>query len=609
MKKRTIQPIVLIFLLFAGTQGLFAQKKAEVPYDEKAENLVALGKKYLNAGSYLDASLTFPMAVQRPFNQKTTVAIYLAGLSFYHLDEAERSLEYFNRLLKDYPASRYREDALYHKGLLGMQNERPSKRDDALYNLLSLHKDTQDGELKSEIESSVKHFLANVWELEALQRNFRLADEIHRPFFVEAECIRYEKNEDGYAALTRINEFEEAGGKLTRYLSELKAKYEGGEIRNLNRINIAVFMSFNLQLLDTARNVPSRSRRALHFLEGMQIAFDSLGKDLGKQVNVRVFDTRGNKERVAAQVDSLDQFRPDIIIGGVRTDVNFLIGQYAERSQAVQIIPRNILDTLIYNRRNVFLAHPSVVTQGKEMARFLVEGEFKKKFLVINDQTYYSDRLSRGFVNQIKEMKDLGVTVVEKRIPWQYELNKESLPSFIRGLKNAGYDALYVPVASEETAGLIISELSYHNVKTEIAGSPDWSRFNIIDPDIKTRFNLKYTTNFYQRNDSTGYADFARTCQYRFGFQPEDYACFGYDIGGFIIQTLKNANALQSLADNFRESSPYLGLHEDISFVGTQGNQRVNIVKFENGKITKVNFYNEKQEFIQVGPEDNPGGR
>ena len=50
-------------------------------------------------------------------------------------------------------------------------------------------------------------------------------------------------------------------------------------------LNIAIFLSLNLQTLDTAQAVPRKSLWATEMLEGMMIALDSIGGKMNKQIN------------------------------------------------------------------------------------------------------------------------------------------------------------------------------------------------------------------------------------------------------------------------------------------------------------------------------------
>ena len=101
--KQLYQFILAAFFLTV-TANLQAQPGA--PIDERARELVSLGKKHFKSSKYLDASLTFELATQRPYNRLTTLAWYMTGLSYYKLGEQDKATEAFNRLLKDYPQTR-----------------------------------------------------------------------------------------------------------------------------------------------------------------------------------------------------------------------------------------------------------------------------------------------------------------------------------------------------------------------------------------------------------------------------------------------------------------------------------------------------------------------
>jgi|GEM_PF-3103325 len=580
--------LTVIGLLLGFALTIQAQPGGKAPKDKKADNLVSLAKRYFKTQNYLDAAISYDLATQRPYNQLTTYSVYMAGLSYYRLGEMEKALDKFQVLIKDYSKSKYKEDAIYHRGLILMSSEGVNDREKGMDALFKLMGETRDGTLRSACESQIKDHLFNKYPLSFLDLYILFAPEAYKPWFVEAACFQLQEGGQGYAALERIAEYEAKGGVMTDYLNGLKGKFETGQIINPGRLNIAIFLSLNLQTLDTAQAVPKKSLWAVEMLEGMKIALDSIGGQMNKQVNVRIFDTKGDTALLHQQIDSLDQFAPNAIVGDIRSAMARPISNWAERNKVLHIIPRNPVMRLVKDKRYTFLAHPALETHGAQMAEYAYNVENKRKFLVFNDHSFVSERFATAFKAVIDSTEEGSVTM--RDVAKIYEDNRKSIPSFIKSLKYKDYDAIYIPLPSEESAGLIISQLNYHRVEIPVMGGPDWEIFNVIDPELKTKYELQYSTFFYEKNDSIMYDSLTTACLMDYAYKPSKNTLLGFDIMAYTLELAKSMNGQVDPGEYVRNAPVYHGIHQDFFYGGEQNNQMVNIIKFEDGRTKKVNW-------------------
>lgn len=592
MKRLIVTTCLFVFGLgFCAPALLKAQPNAVNKIDERAENLVALGKRYLKTGNYLDAALSFEHATERPKNRLSSISLYYAGLSYYFVKEHSESEKYFKRLGREYPRSQYLDDARYHRALISLEKPGTNDREKGLDQLFRLMKETRDAELKNQILESLRYFMYEVLEPKFLNYYYIFLDDPYQHLMVEALCHKWDKQGDAYAVLKRIEEYESSGQALSPYLKELKAKYSSGKQRNIHQLKVALVLSFNLQLTDTAHAVPSKSKKSLEFYHGVKLALDSMARSMPTRIDLKVVDTQGDTASLQGIFEELEAFQPDVIIGEIRTSLVERIVEWSEKRQIVNLIPRNPIGEFSAQKRFAFLTHPSLTNGASGMANFLVKERNMKKFLVFNDHYYSSEKCAKGFTDAIEALtEEFGTSVTTKSLPFEYETMTKSLPKYIRTLKGLNYDAVYVPVQNEEVAGLIISELNYHKIKTQVVGSSNWEGFNIIDSDVKTRFNLLFPSYYFPKNDSLGMYDFRNHCLEQFYYMPSKYTVFGYDIMMFLLKTIKEGDRLKSIADLIREAPRHQGLHHDFYFDNQQGNIALNIVKFLDGRIDKVNW-------------------
>lgn len=586
--KNIFTRLTLLGLLLGLAFTTQAQPGGKASKDSRANNLVSLAKRYFKTQNYLDAAITFDLATQRPYNQQTTYSVYMAGLSYYRLGEMEKALDKFDTMLKDYSKSKFKEDATYHRSLVLMSADGTNDREKGMDGLFKLMDETRDGTLKSACESQIKDHIFNKYPLNFLDLYILFAPETYKPWFVEAACFQLEAEGQGYVALERIAEHEAKGGMMTDYLNGLKGKFETGEIVNPGRLNIAIFLSLNLQTLDTAQAVPKRSLWAVEMLEGMKIALDSIGDKMNKQVNVRIFDTRGDTSVVRMQIDSLADFQPTVIVGDVRSAMVRPISNWAEENKVLHIIPRNPVMRLVKDKRYTFLAHPALETHGAQMAAHAYHQENKRKFLVFNDHSFVSERFATAFKKVIDSTEEGSVTM--RDVAMVYADNRKSIPSFVKSLKYQDYDAIYIPLPSEESAGLIISQLNYHRVEIPVMGGPDWEIFNVIDPELKTKYELQYSTFFYEKNDSVMYDSLTASCLMDYAYKPSKNTLLGFDIMAYTLELAKTMNGMTDPGDLVRNAPVFHGIHQDFYYGGEQNNQMVNIIKFEDGRTKKVNW-------------------
>lgn len=583
--KKFIQKL-FIFLACVTFTAQVASAQTGKP-DERARELVSLARKYYNTKNYLDAAMTFELAMQRPDNDLSSFSAYMAGLSYYRADEKEKAHKTLDKFLNKYPSSNYHEDARYHRALVLMESQHVNDKEKGLDEMFKLIENSSNVRLKSDAEQSTRFFLANVFDISFLDLYSVFADRKYKPWIMEGICTQLDKKGDSYLLQEKLATYREKGGEMTPLLYSLEAKSKAGKVAFADRLNIAIFLSFNLQSIDTTTVVPQRSSHALDMLEGMMIALDSIGKHLNKKITVSIYDTQGDTIGLEEKLDSLERFQPDVIIGDMRTSVASMISDWAEAHKVIHLIPRNAFNRLIENKKYTFLIHPSLSTHGAMMAKYLYESEGKRRFLVFNDKTFYADKFAQAFKNELSTKSE--ATVVEKIVPSRYSELQPKISAEIRAMKSNNYDLVYAPLSNEESAGLIISKLNYDGIKTELAGGPDWETFTVIDQELKTAFKLKYSSFYYESNDTIAFDELYSKCLEEYAYRPSPYTIQGFDLMAWMLKVNEKVGPGNTFLDAIHNGNPYKGIHQDFYFGNNQDNQRINVLQYNYGRTDKVN--------------------
>lgn len=563
-------------------------QEGTLPADEKAEQLVTLGKKYISTENWKEASQTFILASQRPDNQLTTATLYYLALSWYHLDELENARRRFDQLIKEYPGSKYADEARYHLALVNLESPHVNDKERGMDLLLRLADGAADTKLKQDALNAAKHYLFEVLDVKFLDLYFMFVSESHRITVLEAICHQLDLKNNGRQIMADLKAWEEEGNALSPFLAGLKSKYSGvasggGKVVSGGEIHIAVVLAFHLEVMSYDSIVPKQSQRALDFYEGMRYAIEKETGLPGPHLVIKVWDSQGDSTFTKNQLGEIEAFDPDLIIGDIGAAVNQVLARWAEAHKVVQIIPRNPLDELVQGRSMVFLAHPSQKRQGEAMAEHAVKTLGMDRILVLNDYSANTDVYAKAF---IEKAKALGGHPEERRITPRFDGTLKSVPASVR---SGGFEAIYAPLESEENMGLLLSELMLNRVQTTVFTTNDIEKMTAVDSDSKTDANLTYSTHYCECNDSAGFAEMRQNFVNDWSLPAQEYTIQGYDVMRWLLQILRSNESHLPLATQLKAAAKQHSLHIDFHMEEKQINQKVNIVRFRDGRLIKVN--------------------
>lgn len=581
-----ILSLCCLFLLLSFA----AYSQPDVPNDEKAREYVDLGKKYMKFKKYEDAARTFEVASDLPFNQLTTAALLYRGIALFQLQKWDQAQKQFDKLVMMYPRSRYTEDALYHQALITLEQPGEDMHERGLNTLFEYSDKFTDSTLQVQAWETAKYYLFNRVSLNFLNNYYIVAPEKHKTMVLEAIIARLVAENQAEMVKERIEMNAAAGGTTTDYMNRAKMHFSGVSQDFSGGLKVAIMLPFNLQHLDTATVVPVESQTALSLFEGMQLGMDSLSKKYDRAITTMVFDTRGNPDTIANQLPALEKFMPHFIVGDIRNSASRPIAEWAEQMGIVQMVPLSPSKSLVKERKNIFLAHPSVERHAAAIAEFAFTQRKHRDFVVFNDGTKYPTIQATAFS---KRLEELGGRVVKEVTVPTGPLNKETvtlLASRLNELKGLTFDAIYVPLSSEEHAGLIISRMNWIPIKTNAYGSPDWENFAAIDPELMETFQLTISTPYYLFNDSLSLEKYKLYYYDHFtGDLPNKEHIQGFDIINQLLTAAESHNPMDPFSKTLENAAMYRGIHQNMGYSEQHDNQEVNIVQMIQNRWVKVN--------------------
>jgi ABC-type branched-subunit amino acid transport system substrate-binding protein len=310
-----------------------------------------------------------------------------------------------------------------------------------------------------------------------------------------------------------------------------------------------------------------------------------------KKIFLHIKDTFRDSARTQEHLAYLDSLRPDLVVGEIFNQQSRVIGEWAEATGTPQIVPLSPTPSLAEGKSYVFLAHPSAAGHGSYMATYAFEQLKLNKVAVWTDQRRQTTELAEAFSSTFDT---LGGEVIPLIVDSVYsDSAREEIRDLVRSLRFQQVDGVYLPIqGNQEMAGLILSQMRIADLNVKVMGGPHWwQQYENIDRELKESYELLFTTSYMNDKADPVYQTFYQNYLKAYQFPPSVYGFHGYDMGMYVAQALDGFDYRngQSLAAYLRNYPAYQGIHLAFDFRGKQQNQFVNIGKFGNERVEKVN--------------------
>jgi ABC-type branched-subunit amino acid transport system substrate-binding protein len=152
-----------------------------------------------------------------------------------------------------------------------------------------------------------------------------------------------------------------------------------------------------------------------------------------------------------------------------------------------------------------------------------------------------------------------------------------------------GIDAMYLPIAKPEEIGVVASQVTYFNFRSQFIGSGEWNSVSELNANRRYTEGVIFDTDSYM--DVTGGASdrFAAAYSARFKKKPTKNAFFGYDAARVMLDCVgKGATTREALQRALSSVTEFQGIHGKIGFAGERVNTWLNILQFSKDEIRKI---------------------
>lgn len=579
---------ILFILLFCSYCVLFAQPQSP---SKKAEAFFRNGFSEFEANHY-DLALT---EFRKVFNLTETrfhdPAYFYAGLCYYNDKDYDLAIQCFQKNIDKEPESRYKEEAIYHKGLSMLNKPSVESREGGLFVLMDLENKTVDNSLKQDIRNTILNFLYNsrIFFLENYYQKVRTS---YKSMVAEALAYQYHLEKQKDKLIQFIDNYQKEL-PLTHNLVKIKNLATYNSFNNVERwkdtLKIAVVLPLNaLEYTDSSQNIKLINRYALEFLYGLEYGLENKTFPNIQKIKIKVFDSQRDSNVVKQLTKKeLVDFQPQIIIGEFVTSNSQILSQYCESHQILQIIPFANAELLVNNKSYTFLLNSTLSNQTAVIAKWIAKKSDFKNIVGIFDDTPEGKKTAEIFAKGLEKLK-FKILYFETS-NWQNSVN-QIIEACLDTLHLV--DAVFMNIQKQEHFELLLNRLT----------RSDTTQFTLITVnDIKnfSRIDGKrwyyFSTVFTQLSDiNSKFEDKEKIQNIAFNqykLKPTVNFYQGMDVVEILSLVLTEKYKGKTWKESFESLKAFQGYNQNYFFGQSNSNQSIKLYQFQKNGVNQLEIW------------------
>lgn len=626
MKKHLI--IICLGLLVLPTTALFSTAD-KINHDDQVEHFFSEGVILYRNGQYQDARDRFLTALERPLHQRYTIALLMAAKSQLMLGAFKESITLSDRLLGEFPRSKYGDDARFVKASayynLGNTIE-------ALKNLLTIINTSETKPLVTKCEE----LAIQIIDVDILKQKLPdlLLEFSQGPanglLTVKLAYHEIVTSQAGKAK-ERLNVFLQGNPdrKYARAAHDLLAladNYVPGSL------NVGVVLPFSGYFADEGRDL----------LYGMQFALKKFEAIAPIKIKIVPRDSEGRTlNAVKAAQGLIDLENLITLVGELESNNTIGITAVTESGDVPLLIPTVTENGITQLGNQTFQLNNDLRTRGSKLAQYAIERLGLKSFATLAPADDYGKGLTDAFVETVDKMG--GQVVAEM---WYYE-GTENIVRQLQSIREAGLryeardkleslgiritraridstlnsmraeyhltfrrqneterttllsdtevpirsiDGIFMPIYREDIP-FVVPQFLQQNIRAQMLGGDYWFEDLELLRQMRVQVNniIFVSGRFWQDYDPE-IRNFTNEFRKMFGISPGIFAFYGYDTMQLIIQAIENGVRTREAFVKYLETlDDFEGLRGMVSFAGSDRvNSRVHILQFKDGLVNKL---------------------
>jgi LysM repeat protein/ABC-type branched-subunit amino acid transport system substrate-binding protein len=298
---------------------------------------------------------------------------------------------------------------------------------------------------------------------------------------------------------------------------------------------------FGKKIYETIYRSPNyifpRAVNFVEFYEGVLMAVDSL-KNQGFSVELKVFDTQGDTNRINT-ILALPQMRNlDLIIGPIYANEVEIVSKFSLKHRIKMVSPLSDNVSLVEKNPYLFQVSPGFSSQFDEIAKS--SSDFKNRNIVL------LHNIDSGQYTNIASLKDklfnyYSLDTALRDLQFKEVFFTDSIHIIEHALTKANENIIIVPSNDQAFVSLVVSNLNTlasRGYKIKTFGMSRWYRFGNIDPEYFYTLNTHLVVPFYIDYNERKVKDFIFKYKKLFKAEPDQYVMHGFDVGMYFFTAL-----------------------------------------------------------------------
>jgi len=145
--------------------------------------------------------------------------------------------------------------------------------------------------------------------------------------------------------------------------------------------------------------------------------------------------------------------------------------------------------------------------------------------------------------------------------------------------------ALFAPVVASEDIGIIASQMTYYNIKTQLLGSSEWYDEAQLETQKRYCNGAIFCSDYYLDEEDPSII----AMQQQLKKKPTNYTLFGYDAMKLVLSCIGDgATTREKLHESLSNTQNWHGLHSTITLKGGRVNRVIEILQYKNSDVKRV---------------------
>lgn len=285
---------------------------------------------------------------------------------------------------------------------------------------------------------------------------------------------------------------------------------------------------------------------AVEFYEGFLLAVDTLKKK-NAGINLFVYDTEADTNKVKRILKDLAVIEPDLIIGPMTTENTRLVSKFAFERR-IPIVPplTNEDSTLDYNSLLIQTV-PSHLEELEFYTRYIAQ--FNKKNIILVTKPGIQQLQENMLFKELLSSQAAKYYGIDSLVFSEISLDDALKKNINRNLKKDKENLVIVLSTYEPDVINVVSHLHFmlREYKIEVFGLPQWQRFDNIRIEVMHELQVSLYTPFYIDYTNPRVKSFVQACRSKLKYEPFkttakgtgiNYAYLGYDLGTYFLEAL-----------------------------------------------------------------------